>query len=341
MLSVIKNNIYPAIALVTIPVGYYIGTELRERSDAKKEVPAMTEQDIEKLKQQLEALREEPMIKQTHMNRPLYDRVRQDLFEEKKKSSLRIPSITTICLLQIQAFMVQLLSNLPRISGDEKPCTLFQYFTFSTRSIARWILLSVSIILDNIARLLNVESEIRDIITEDDDGYYSQKSDQCTKRNSSTTNESGTSEPTTPNKRSSGHSMVSPSSPIHSPTPNFVLYPAPTTRSVNSPVLAPSRVNHTNRARSSSFNNTTDKQLGQQLRRSPGRREITVHNAILPIQRKHHHHHHHQSDKKANSVTSRSSSESSTGRPRMQKTMSLSTAQQYQQQQHHHNEVNK
>lgn len=59
MLSVIKNNIYPAIALVTIPVGYYIGTELRERSDAKKEVPAMTEQDIEKLKQQLEALREE------------------------------------------------------------------------------------------------------------------------------------------------------------------------------------------------------------------------------------------------------------------------------------------
>lgn len=59
MLSVIKNNIYPAIALVTIPVGYYIGTELRERSDAKKEIPAMTEQDIEKLKQQLEALREE------------------------------------------------------------------------------------------------------------------------------------------------------------------------------------------------------------------------------------------------------------------------------------------
>ncbi|KAG2229228.1 hypothetical protein BDF21DRAFT_430514 [Thamnidium elegans] len=59
MLSVIKNNIYPAIALVTIPVGYYIGTELRERNDAKKEKPAMTEQDIEKLKQQLKALREE------------------------------------------------------------------------------------------------------------------------------------------------------------------------------------------------------------------------------------------------------------------------------------------
>ncbi|KAG2229232.1 hypothetical protein INT48_002477 [Thamnidium elegans] len=247
------------------------------------------------------------------MNRPLYDKVRQDLFEEKKKSSLRIPSITTICLLQIQAFTVQLLSNLPSISA---------------------------------ARLLNVESEIKDIITEDDDGYYSQKSDQCTKRNSST-NESGTSEPITPNKKSSGHSMVSPSSPIHSPTPNFVLYPISTTRSVNSPILAPSRVNHTNRARSSSFNNTTDKQQGQQqLRRSPGRREITVHNAILPIQRKHHHHHHRQSEKKANStansVTSRSSSESSTGRPRMQKTMSLSTAQQYQQQQqqhhHHHNE---
>lgn len=60
MLSVIKNNIYPAIALITLPVGYFIGTELRERSDAKKMVSqVVTEDDIKKLKQQLETLREE------------------------------------------------------------------------------------------------------------------------------------------------------------------------------------------------------------------------------------------------------------------------------------------
>lgn len=58
MLSAIKNNIYPALALITLPVGYFIGTELRERNDAKK-IQTVSEQDIEKLKQQLETLREE------------------------------------------------------------------------------------------------------------------------------------------------------------------------------------------------------------------------------------------------------------------------------------------
>ncbi|KAI9356947.1 hypothetical protein BD770DRAFT_102351 [Pilaira anomala] len=289
------------------------------------------------------------MLKQTQMNRPLYDKVRQDLFEEKKKTSLRIPSITTICLLQVQAFIVQMLSNLPSIS-DERPCSMYQYAIFCSRSMTKWILLSVLFMLDNIARLLNVESELKEMIIEDDDEYCSQKTatndQQCTNNNNTTittatmskpnnnnTNQSGTSEGTIPNKRSNGHSMVSPSSPIHSPTPNFVLYP---TRPINSPVLGPSRVKPTNRIRSSSFNNTYDKQpkqqqqqQQQQLRRSPGRREITVHNATLPISRKLTQDKK-QTDSTANSITSRSSSsETSTTKPRMKKTMSLTTAQQY------------
>ncbi|CEP07889.1 hypothetical protein [Parasitella parasitica] len=62
ILSGIKNNIYPAIALMIIPCGYFIGTELREINDMKKAIvqsPEETEQDIERLKQQLEALKEE------------------------------------------------------------------------------------------------------------------------------------------------------------------------------------------------------------------------------------------------------------------------------------------
>lgn len=62
ILSGIKNNIYPAIALMIIPCGYFIGTEIRERNDIKKVIaqsPQETEQDIERLKQQLEALKEE------------------------------------------------------------------------------------------------------------------------------------------------------------------------------------------------------------------------------------------------------------------------------------------
>ncbi|KAI7905700.1 uncharacterized protein BX663DRAFT_500608 [Cokeromyces recurvatus] len=61
MFSAIKKNIYPAIALLTIPVGYYIGTELRERNDAKKVLKEQVydEDEMKKLRQQLEALKEE------------------------------------------------------------------------------------------------------------------------------------------------------------------------------------------------------------------------------------------------------------------------------------------
>ncbi|KAG1461590.1 hypothetical protein G6F56_005693 [Rhizopus delemar] len=58
MLQAIRQNMFTAVALITIPCGYYIGTELRERRDANK-VTVQSEEDVEKLKQQLEQLREE------------------------------------------------------------------------------------------------------------------------------------------------------------------------------------------------------------------------------------------------------------------------------------------
>jgi hypothetical protein len=72
ILSGIKNNIYPAIALMIIPCGYFIGTEMRERNDIKKvtaQSPQETEQDIERLKQQLEALKEEREIVLSKINK--------------------------------------------------------------------------------------------------------------------------------------------------------------------------------------------------------------------------------------------------------------------------------
>lgn len=64
MFQIIKNNIYPAIALTILPVGYFIGTELRERNDARKALLLSQDQvpdhvQMEQLKQQLEALKEE------------------------------------------------------------------------------------------------------------------------------------------------------------------------------------------------------------------------------------------------------------------------------------------
>lgn len=72
ILSGIKNNIYPAIALMIIPCGYFIGTEMRERNDIKRvttQSPQETEQDIERLKQQLEALKEEREIVLSKINK--------------------------------------------------------------------------------------------------------------------------------------------------------------------------------------------------------------------------------------------------------------------------------
>ena len=62
MLTKIKQNLFPALALMIIPCGYFIGTELRERNDMKKmleQQQPMDQQDEESIRQQLEALREE------------------------------------------------------------------------------------------------------------------------------------------------------------------------------------------------------------------------------------------------------------------------------------------
>ena len=63
MLNKIKQNLFPALALMIIPCGYFVGTELRERNDMKKmleqQQPMDNQHTEESLRQQLEALREE------------------------------------------------------------------------------------------------------------------------------------------------------------------------------------------------------------------------------------------------------------------------------------------
>ncbi|GAN06677.1 hypothetical protein MAM1_0132d06165 [Mucor ambiguus] len=340
------------------------------------------------------------MLKQSHTTRSvasskrsnLYDKVRQDLFEDSahryKRETVKTPSITTICLLQIQAYIIQILTNLPTFTIKKSANqSLSIYYLIQQKKLhaisslksvliqcVRWFLLIVLLLLDNMARILNVEAEMTDItaqkehplipqeqdVEEDyDDDIYSTETyhhDPCA--NTKPIN-GGISEPSSPTKRT----LVSPSSPINSPTPNFVVRktrnsftnaPTPTAVSTSvattaasvteeSPVFGPART-RVGHIRSLSNNMVDQKKpmSPQKLRRITAQREITLQNGILPIVPKksnhaHHHHHHHTSKKPpvSSSVASRSSSESSTtkethDRPRMQKTMSLSTAQQYQ-----------
>lgn len=136
------------------------------------------------------------MLKQSHINGyhhnhlHLYDKVRQDLFEEREQVKIRTPSITTICLLQIQAYIIQILANLPPINA--KPAnnnliattaTLSFFLVYKQkrlhvitsmksmiRQCLRWLLLVVLLVLDNIARLLNVEGEMADISASKENG---------------------------------------------------------------------------------------------------------------------------------------------------------------------------
>jgi hypothetical protein len=369
------------------------------------------------------------MLKQSTSQRHthLYDKVRRDLFEQEQDSNTRnvqIPSITTICLLQIQAYVIQMLANLPpKVNRSATPTSsssiyyLVQQRKMHTitslrsliRQCMRWVLLIILFLLDNVARILNVEREMSGFARQDDNkssngtvttaaaaltkrSNYEQEDekDDCNRSYTDTNtyhddyymdhqqkkqyhhdlcannNTGEISEPASPTQTvKRNNQLVSPSSPMSSPTPNFVVRQrktssnAPSKPADESPVLSPSRATRTGHIRSLS-NNMVDKANSQQkLRRVTAQREITVQSAVLPIQpkTKHHHHHHHHTHKKppiasstANSVASRSSSESSTAitvsgheflhRPRMQKTMSLSTAQQYQQQQQQQNEVN-
>jgi hypothetical protein len=364
------------------------------------------------------------MLKQSHSHRRtyLYDKVRRDIFEQDQvsnKKKMQIPSITTICLLQSQAYIIRLLANVsPTVNRSTTPTSsssiyylvqLKKMHTITSlklviRQCLEWVLLVILFLLDNVARLLNVEREISgltreepndaatlvrrsdyDQVQDDEEEDFNQSStdtntsrdnyymdhqqkkhyhhDPCANYDN---NNAGTSEPTSPTvKRNNANGLVSPSSPMNSPTPNFVVRrrktPVRTCEAI-SLALAPSRATRTG---------DTNKRVGhtdypatnstQTLRRIMAQREITVQNAELPIppktqaSSKHHHHRHHHhthkkptvSSSKADSVASLSSSESSTAtkeitvlsgheflhRPRMQKTVSLSTAQQYQQQQ--------
>ncbi|KAL9554879.1 hypothetical protein MBANPS3_002622 [Mucor bainieri] len=322
------------------------------------------------------------MLKQSHTTRSvasskrsnLYDKVRQDLFEDSahrhKRETVKTPSITTICLLQIQAYIIQILTNLPTFTVKKSPHqSLSIYYLIQQKKLhaisslksvliqcVRWFLLIVLLLLDNMARVLNVEAEMTDIAAhkehsqeqdaeEDyDDDIYSTETyhhDPCA--NTKPIN-NGSSEPSSPTKRT----LVSPSSPINSPTPNFVVRktrhsftnaptPTPTPTSTPTPAFTPvattaasateespvfgparTRVGHIR----SLSNNMVDQKKPmspQKLRRITAQREITLQNGILPIVPKksnhtHHHHHHHTSKKPpvSSSVASRSSSESST-----------------------------
>ncbi|KAI8643924.1 hypothetical protein BD408DRAFT_414104 [Parasitella parasitica] len=314
----------------------------------------------------------------------LYDKVRQDLFEDtsgrKQRDEFKTPSITTICLLQIQAYIIQILTNLPTFTIKKSPNQSSSiYYLIQQKKLHaisslksaltqcfRWCLLIILLLLDNVARILNVEGEMAHITSQrkhqleaeedyDDDTFSTETyhHDLCA---NTKPNNDGSSEPPSPTRRT----LVSPSSPINSPTPNFVVrktrhsftnapLPAPTPAAAvadESPVFGPSRT-RVGHIRSLSNNMVDQKQpmSPQKLRRITAQREINMQNSILPIVPKksnhnhdHHHHHHHHTSKKppvSNSVASRSSSESSTiikethDKPRMQKTMSLSTAQQY------------
>ncbi|KAL0145363.1 hypothetical protein V8B55DRAFT_1014017 [Mucor lusitanicus] len=342
------------------------------------------------------------MLKQSHTTRSiasskrsnLYDKVRQDLFEDNahrhKRETVKTPSITTICLLQIQAYIIQILTNLPTFTIKKSPNqSLSIYYLIQQKKLyaisslksvvvqcVRWFLLIVLLLLDNMARILNVEAEMTDIAAQkehhplipqeqdaeedyDDDAYSTETYHHDPCANTKPIN-NGSSEPSSPTKRT----LVSPCSPISSPTPNFVVRktrhsftnaptPTPTPASTSvatatsgteeSPVFGPART-RVGHIRSLSNNMVDQKKpmSPQKLRRITAQREITLQNGILPIVPKksnHTHHHHHHTSKKppvSSSVASRSSSESSTttkethDRPRMQKTMSLSTAQQYQ-----------
>ncbi|KAI9476443.1 MAG: hypothetical protein EXX96DRAFT_577192, partial [Benjaminiella poitrasii] len=89
---------------------------------------------------------------QQQSNALLYDKVRQDLFKipTKDAKARTVPSITTILLLQTQACIVKRLAQLSPNSS------LF--------IIQRWILLIALVLLDNMARILDIEREMTDMI---------------------------------------------------------------------------------------------------------------------------------------------------------------------------------
>ncbi|KAI8086978.1 uncharacterized protein B0P05DRAFT_533161 [Gilbertella persicaria] len=229
----------------------------------------------------------------------LYDRARQDLFDNDLYRDT-VPSITTICLLQIQASIIQVLAYLPYSSSWSLQTILKQCL--------RWTLLIGLLLLDNIARVLNVDTEMMALRSNND--YYH---GQCIQESS------GNPEPSSPTlvKRT-----VAPASPI----PTY--FPKTSRKASTNPPSPITLTAAETRSRASrtpghvrSLSNTM---MDKKLRRVTAQREITVQNAILP-----------KANKKSDSARSDSSESPVNDRPRMQKTMSLSTAQQYHKQVEH------
>ncbi|KAI8327774.1 hypothetical protein EDC96DRAFT_531346 [Choanephora cucurbitarum] len=265
----------------------------------------------------------------------LYDRARQDLFDTTHEHITTVPSITTICLLQIQANIIQVLAYLPH---HDKAVL---------KQCLRWILLITLLLLDNLARILNVDQEMKDLKKKkqnrrqpetneehrlDDDVYYH---GQCTTQSLTSQPLSERTSPTLVKQ----HQLVTPITFSPKSTRKAYTQPSsPTKEHTEEGGSRSSRVNQTSHGRSLS-NTMVDKDMSpQKLRRVTGQREITVQNGILPMMPR----------PSVSSTTSRhdrkvminssglsESSESSATlsapnqRPKMQKTVSLSTAQQY------------
>ncbi|KAI8350855.1 hypothetical protein BD560DRAFT_409517 [Blakeslea trispora] len=83
----------------------------------------------------------------------LYDRARQDTFDHSNsyEHHATVPSITTICLLQIQANIIQVMAYLPyHDKAVLKQCL-------------RWVLVIGLLFLDTIARMLGVDQEMKEL----------------------------------------------------------------------------------------------------------------------------------------------------------------------------------
>ncbi|KAI7905701.1 uncharacterized protein BX663DRAFT_500610 [Cokeromyces recurvatus] len=105
---------------------------------------------------------------QCHSNSTtVYDKVNQDLFQQNPiEKNKKIPSITTIFLLQLQAHVIKRLVELSKKKRE--------------RRIQHWILLILLVLLDNIARILNIENEMNKIriIEEEEEDHHAYERDK-------------------------------------------------------------------------------------------------------------------------------------------------------------------
>lgn len=58
MWATLKQNLYPAVALVILPCGYYLGTVWRDKHDSQAN-NQISEKELSEIRAQVQALREE------------------------------------------------------------------------------------------------------------------------------------------------------------------------------------------------------------------------------------------------------------------------------------------